>query len=74
MDRPNIVGQYNKYMGGADKLDGIFKSIVLNFKGKKRYFPFFTNTIHFAVVNTYSLHTALNKNVSLLDFRRNITI
>ena len=38
----------------------------------KRYFPLFTNALDVDVVNAHALYTALNENISLLDFRRNI--
>lgn len=70
MDRPNVVGQYNKYMGGVDKLDWNIQKYRIKFRGKKWYFPLFTNAIDLIVVNAYALYTASNGNISSLDFSR----
>lgn len=72
IDRPNIVGQYNKYMGGVDKLDWNVQKYRIKFRGKKWYFPLFTNAIDVAVVNAHALYVASNESIPLLDFQRKI--
>lgn len=72
VDRPFILSQYNKFMGGVDKLDWNVQKYRIRFRGKKWYFPLFTNAIDVALYNAYVLYISANNPMPLLDFRRNI--
>ncbi|KAG8190281.1 hypothetical protein JTE90_025794 [Oedothorax gibbosus] len=50
LPQPGIVGSYNKNMGGVDLLDRFLSSYRPKIKGKKWWWPFFTNTLNMAVV------------------------
>ena len=72
--QPNAISQYNKFMGGVDRMDWNVQKYRIKIRAKKWYFPLFTNAIDVAIVNSDVLYTMANsENMSLLDFRREIT-
>ena len=72
IDQPNVVAQYNKFMGGVDRLDsnvGVYRIAV---RGKKWYTSLLTWLIDVAVNNSALLARSLGANVNTLEFRRSI--
>ncbi|CAK9801055.1 PiggyBac transposable element-derived protein 3 [Anthophora plagiata] len=72
IDQPYCISNYNKFMGGVDKLDWNVNKYRIKIRGKKWYFPILTSIIDTTVVNAYVLYCHANKVTSLLKFRRNI--
>lgn len=70
--QPNLIGEYNKYMGGVDKLDWHVQKYRIKIRGKKWYFPLFTNAIDVAVYNAYILYSMSHGKLPFLDFKRMI--
>ena len=59
-------------MGGVHNLDWLVNKYRIQIRGKKLYFPFFTNLIDVTVVNAHVLFCLANGPIPLLDFRRQI--
>lgn len=70
--QPHCINNYNKFMGGVDKLDWYVNKYRIKIRAKKWYFPIFTNILDTAIVNAYVLFCHANENVPLLEFRRRI--
>lgn len=51
IDQPYCKSNYNKFMGGVDKLDSNLNIYRIKIHGKKWQFPIFTNNINTTVVN-----------------------
>ena len=71
--QPMCVCDYNKYMGGVDKMDWMVSKYRIKIESKKWYFTMFTNLIDMAVVNAHVLYEMVNGKISLLEFRRILT-
>lgn len=70
--RPNLIGIYNKYMGGTDLMDSHVNNYRIGIRGKKWWWPIFTWLIDVAINNSWILMRMSGKNISQLDFRREI--
>lgn len=49
--QPKFIGNYNKHMGGVDLLDNFVAMYRVQIKGKKWWWPIFTNFIDVAKSN-----------------------
>lgn len=69
--QPNMIANYNKYMGGVDLHDNAVANYRINIRGKKWWWPLFINMLDSAVVNAWKLHRLVytEKPISQLDFR-----
>ncbi|KAG7273490.1 hypothetical protein CRUP_015866 [Coryphaenoides rupestris] len=56
VERPYIVGTYNKYMGGVDLLDSFTAKYKFPLKSRRWYMYIFWHTITLAVVNAWLLY------------------
>lgn len=70
IDQPHLIYQYNQRMGGVD----LFDNYRITNRGKKWYWPLFTNVLDAAMVNAWKLHVQMMKlkkesPMSQLDFR-----
>lgn len=74
IDRPNVVHQYNKYMGGTDQMDQNVNAYRIHIRGKKWYFPIFSWSIDVALQNAWSLHRKAGGTLSGLEFRRRVSL
>jgi DNA excision repair protein ERCC-6 len=76
VQQPNVIKQYNANMGGVDLFDRLLGAYRPSIKGKKWWWPLFTNVLNISVVAAWRLYCTLNKNRALshLDFLREITI
>ena len=73
--QPHLVTQYNKRMGGVDLMDRLLASYRPSIRGKKWYWPLFTNTLNIAVVAAWRFLCATNNTkLSHLEFLRPITM
>ena len=71
--QPHVVASYNKYMGGVDLLDRFLSQYRPKIKGKKWWWPFFTNTLNMAVVAAWRIHRECKGKLTQLEFLREIT-
>lgn len=71
VDCPNIVKQYNCFMGGVDRFDQNIGSLRVNLKGKKWWYPLFLFGIDAACQNAWQLYKATSRDsITYCDFRR----
>ncbi|GBM26653.1 PiggyBac transposable element-derived protein 2 [Araneus ventricosus] len=68
--KPDAIANYNKNMGGVDKLDWNIQKYRTKIRGKKWYFPIFINAVDRVLVNADTIYCIANKELSLLNFRR----
>ena len=68
--QPNLIRQYNCYMGGVDQLDGYLNNLRPCIGGKKWYWVQIINMIGILQVAAYRFYCQLQpeKRVSQLDF------
>ncbi|GBN05111.1 hypothetical protein AVEN_66696-1 [Araneus ventricosus] len=59
-------------MGGVDKLDWNIQKYRTKIRGKKWYFPIFTNAMDMALVNAHTIYCIANKKMPLINFRREV--
>ncbi|KAE9525422.1 hypothetical protein AGLY_014222 [Aphis glycines] len=74
---PNIVGVYNKHMGGVDLLDAHIARYRVGMRSKKWYFKMFYHFFDVAMVNAWILYKKVNsdeKYMPLKDFRQEIAV
>ena len=57
---PNVVKNYNRYMGGVDQLDSAVAAYRISIGGKKWYWSIFLNYIDMAVSNSYKIFKLLH--------------
>jgi len=69
--RPYILGEYNKYMGGTDRMDENIAKYRINARNKKWYWPILTWLIDVCINNAWVLKRKSN-NMPQLQFRREI--
>lgn len=74
VDQPDCIHHYNKRMGGVDLFDNAMANYRISVRGKKWYWPLFTNGLDAAMVNAWKLHCVLvKKELPLRDGRRLIS-
>lgn len=70
---PNIVKEYNKHMGGVDKLDSLLGRSHCKIRSRKWYFRIFYHLLDITVINAWlmfrKVHTSKMK---LKDFRASV--
>ena len=77
--QPMIVSTYNRGMGGVDVIDKLLGAYRPVIRGKKWWYPLFTNALNISVVAAWRLYGYLHNQpggaiVSHLDFRRTIAL
>lgn len=72
INRPNCISHYNENMGGTELQDQCVANYRIGVRGKKWYWPIFTWMVDIAINNAWIIYRKFNKNVSNLDFRREI--
>ena len=71
----SFLTQYNKGMAGVDLMERLLASYRPTIRGKKWYWPLFTNMFNIAVVPAWRSYCATNKlMLSHLEFLRHITM
>lgn len=71
---PQIIVDYNNYMGGVDHADRLRVAYGLNRRSKKWWHRIFWGLLDIAFVNAYIIHSHLHEKQSLLEFRRNVSL
>ena len=73
--QPYIIRRYNEGMGGVDLMDRLLASYRPVIRGKKWWWPLFSNIINVSVVAAWRIHCALHGNeIDHLSFRRDIAL
>lgn len=74
IQRPHVVGEYSKYMGGVDRLDQNVNCYRIGYRGKKWWSSIFTWLLDVCVQNAWQLHRIEKSNMNQLEFRRQIAV
>ena len=73
--QPDLIRQYNVGMGGVDLMDRLLSTYRPSIRGKKWYWPLFTNYLNLTVVAAWRMYCLINDvEICHLEFRRRITI
>ena len=74
--KPEVIVNYNKYMGGVDQMDESIACYRTRMRQKKWWWPIFLYFIDATVVNAWILwkKKTNNKTLKLLSFRRVLAI
>ena len=56
IEQPNIIREYNKSMGGADRMDQNIAAYMINLRSKKWWWPLFRFVIDVSVNNAFELY------------------
>jgi len=68
--QPNLVAEYNKFMGGVDLHDNGIANYRIKIRGKKWWWPLFINMIDSTVVNSWKIYNIANETkISQIEFR-----
>lgn len=72
---PEIIRDYNQYMGGVDMADRLRQAYCVDRRAKKWWHRLFFGLLDIAFVNSYIVYKKLNpeEKVTLLDFRRGVS-
>ena len=71
--RPSVIGEYNCFMGGTDRMDESVSLYRIGIRGKKWWWSIFSWFLDTAVHNAWILHRKSGGQMRLLAFRRSIT-
>lgn len=75
LPQPDVIKQYNSFMGGVDLHDNAIANYRTNIRGKKWWWPLFINTLDSVVANSWKLYRMANKsNISQLDFKSYLAV
>ncbi|XP_044763683.1 piggyBac transposable element-derived protein 3-like [Coccinella septempunctata] len=72
--QPQIIKNYNQYMGGVDRCDQNISLYRTNIRGKKWYFTIICYCLDIIVQNAWQLHRLQNGKLDQLTFRRRIVL
>ncbi|XP_046404157.1 piggyBac transposable element-derived protein 3-like [Ischnura elegans] len=68
--RPSVISEYNRYMGGTDRMDENVSCYRIGIRGKKWWWCIFTWLVDVSLNNAWVLHKKSGKTLSQLQFRR----
>ncbi|RZB70355.1 DDE Tnp 1 7 domain containing protein [Asbolus verrucosus] len=75
MPQPRVIYDYNKYMGGVDLHDNGIANYRIAIRGKKWWWPLFTNVIYSMIENAWKIYNIANETqISQLEFRWQLTL
>lgn len=75
ISQPNVISEYNKYMGGVDLHDNGIANYRSRVLGKKWWWPLFCNSLDSIIVNAWKLYNILNETkMSQLDFKSYVAL
>lgn len=73
--QPDMIKQYNSYMGGVDLHDNAIANYRISIRGKKWWWPLFANTLDSTIANCWKLYRKVNNsNMTQLDFKSYIAV
>lgn len=61
IDRPNIVGEYNRHMGGVDLIDSIMGRYKIQLRSKRWQVRMFYHLLDLSMVNAWLLYKRIHK-------------
>lgn len=70
--RPLVIGEYNRSMGGVDRLDQNVAEYRINLRNRKWYWAILTWLLDVSIQNAWLLGRKAGKKISQLDFRREV--
>lgn len=70
--RPKLVGEYNRSMGGVDRLDQNIANYRIQIRNKKWYWSILTWLLDAATQNAWLIARHTDHKITQLDFRREI--
>jgi DNA excision repair protein ERCC-6 len=75
VQQPNMIYNYNKNMGGVDLHDNGIANYRIKIRGKKWWWPLFSNAVDSTIVNAWKFYNMVNKEkVPQLDFRSELVL
>lgn len=76
IDRPNLIGSYNKFMGGVDRLDAMIAANRITAKSKKWWWNHYTNMMRVQVSAAFYIWKIVNpaSTLDMLAFTRQIVV
>ena len=76
VEQPKLITYYNKFMGGVDLADNVVSNYRIRVRGKKWWWPIFSNYVDVSMVNAWRLWqcTHPRESLPLLDFRRQVAV
>ena len=76
IDQPKLIGEYNRYMGGVDRMDQNIGTYRISIRSKKWWWPFFAFMPDMVMQNAWNLYRLTPKYqeepLDLLAFRRSV--
>lgn len=73
VNRPALLAEYNKYMGGTDRMDQNVGQYRIQIRNRKWYWSLFTWLIDISIHNSWCLYRKSNNTyISQIEFRRTI--
>ncbi|XP_068201694.1 piggyBac transposable element-derived protein 2-like [Palaemon carinicauda] len=72
VSRPYLIGDYNRYMVGTDRMDQNINCYRISIRMKKWWWPIFSWVIDATIQNCWLLHRVDESNLPLLSFKRYI--
>lgn len=74
IEQPQLIRQYNMFMGGVDLHDNAVSNYRISIRSKKWYWPLWLSVLESSVVNAWKIHVLVDKQlgrapISQLDFR-----
>ncbi|KAK0061994.1 piggyBac transposable element-derived protein 3 [Biomphalaria pfeifferi] len=76
VDQPNVIFQYNRYMGGVDRLDQNIATYRISIRSKKWWWPVVSFLLSASVNNAWMLYrlspSYASQKLDLLEFTRRI--
>lgn len=67
IDRPNIVGEYNRHMGGVDLIDSIMGCYKIQLRSKRWQVRMFYHLLDLSMANAWLLYKRIHKVKGLQD-------
>ncbi|CAI6377591.1 unnamed protein product [Macrosiphum euphorbiae] len=75
VQQPSMIYNYNKNMGGVDLHDNGIANYRIKIRGKKWWWPLFSNAVDSTIVNAWKFYNLVNKKkVPQLDFRSELVL
>ncbi|XP_037937390.1 uncharacterized protein LOC119670695 [Teleopsis dalmanni] len=59
--QPHAIANYNLHMGGVDMADNAISNYRISIRGKKWWWPLFSNAVNSCLVNAWKLHCFIAK-------------
>lgn len=75
INQPKVNHEYNQHMGGVNLHDNGIANYRIGIRGKKWWWPLFTNVVDTMVVNSWKIFNIANETkISQLEFRASLAL